>query len=280
MIIFKKFEDYTNYINRLINQKQNIGFVPTMGALHEGHISLITHCKKISDITIASIFINPTQFNNKEDFNHYPVTLEQDIYLLETNGCDILLLPDEKDVYPNGKDLLEKFDLGPLEFILEGKYRPGHFQGVCQVVKRFIEIIKPDQLILGQKDLQQCMIIKKLITKVDPSINVVIAPTIRESDGLAMSSRNLRLSKEERTKAVAIFNALSLMKNNLQKGNIEDDKSEAKEILIKAGFTLDYLEVATLNDLTIINDIEENIPAVALVAATVNNIRLIDNMPL
>ena len=155
-----------------------IGYVPTMGALHEGHLSLIKKCKSESTFTVCSIFVNPTQFNDKSDFEKYPVKLEEDIALLIQAGCDILFLPNVKELYPNGTTL-ETYNLGALETIWEGKFRPGHFQGVCQVVQRLLSIIKPNKLFMGQKDYQQCMIIQQLIHLIDFKTELVICSTIR-----------------------------------------------------------------------------------------------------
>jgi pantoate--beta-alanine ligase len=184
---------------------KRLGLVPTMGALHEGHISLLRKSKEIANVSVCSIFINPTQFNNQQDFKKYHVTLEQDIYLLEKNGCDVLFLPGVNEIYPDGNFNHEPFNLGYIEYILEGKYRPGHFQGVCQVVSRLLKIVDPTYLVAGEKDFQQCMVVQKLLELINLQkvISFHVCPTVRERDGLAMSSRNLRLNEQERKKAAA-----------------------------------------------------------------------------
>ena len=209
MIIFKKASQLSQYLLQQRNSGLKTGFVPTMGALHDGHLSLIDVCRKQNDLTICSIFINPTQFNNPEDFKHYPVTLEKDLDQLIQAGCDVLFLPSVEEIYQ--PDHFKKhYDLGELEHILEGHYRPGHFQGVCEVVDRLLNIILPHRIYLGQKDYQQCMVIKKLIgiLGMQDQIEIHIQPTRREPDGLAMSSRNLRLSPGQRSQAPALFKAL------------------------------------------------------------------------
>jgi pantoate--beta-alanine ligase len=279
MILFKKSADMHDYRAACRTKKRKIGFVPTMGALHEGHISLIHTCKKENDVTICSIFINPKQFNDPHDYKKYPVALENDIYLLEKAGCDVLFLPSVNEIYPgsiNGKH----YDLGYIETILEGYYRPGHFQGVCQVVHKLLDIVEPDQLYLGQKDYQQCMVIKKLVELLGKSkeINIHISPTKRETDGVAMSSRNLRLTKEDRQKAPAIYNELKRIKNNLKPGQLDQMKSNSKKMLMQKDIKVDYIEIADAASLEIINDWEGKQKLVALIAAYINDVRLIDNM--
>src|SRR5690242_13565632 len=200
MILFKKVIDLRKWLDHQRQTENNIGFVPTMGALHSGHLSLIEASKKENSITVSSIFVNPTQFNDPTDFEKYPVTIEKDIDLLEGIGCDAIFLPSVEEIYPNGTKSVKHYELGYLEKILEGKFRPGHFQGVCMVVERLLEIVEPDKLYLGQKDFQQCMVIRKLISLMgkENTISLEISPTLREPDGLAMSSRNVRLNEEER----------------------------------------------------------------------------------
>lgn len=279
MIIFKKFDDYKKYIKMLIPHGKRFGFIPTMGALHQGHLSLIEKSKQDCDITISSIYINPTQFNNPEDYKNYPVTIEKDIYLLEKNECDILLLPDMYEVYP--KDFKSTdIVLDTMETTLEGKFRPGHFRGVCQVIERLLHVVSPDHLYMGQKDYQQCMVVKKLIEQINANVELKIEPTVRESNGLAMSSRNLRLTDEEKNKAANIFKSLLLIKNNMHKGNIQPVKMMAETALNNSGLKTDYVQIAKLKDLTIVDDWDGDTALIALIAATINNIRLIDNLPL
>ncbi len=223
MIIFKKPGELNQFLENKRTDKKIIGFAPTMGALHAGHISLVKEAKRQNDLVVTSIFVNPTQFNDPEDFKKYPVTIEKDILLFEKAGCDVLFIPAVDDIYPSGTTALTHYELGFLETILEGKFRPGHFQGVCQVMHRLLEIVLPDNLYLGQKDYQQCMVIKKLIELIglDNKIKVNICPTLREDDGLAMSSRNTRLDPEDRIRAATISAALRYIKENIKQGNTE-----------------------------------------------------------
>lgn len=277
MIIFKQAKPLTEYLNREKNAGKKTGFVPTMGALHNGHLSLIAASKSCNDITICSIFVNPTQFNNPEDFKHYPITIEKDIEQLIASGCDILFLPDVQEIYPSGYKK-NHYDLGNVENILEGFYRPGHFQGVCQVVDRLLEIVAPNELYMGQKDFQQCIVIKKLLhlTGKDKTIHLNIKPTVRETDGLAMSSRNLRLNGEEKKLATSIFEELAFIKKDFHSNSLNALKQQAEEHLKQKGFAVDYVEIANANNLNTINNSNE--PAVALIAASIGKVRLIDNL--
>lgn len=280
MILFKKETDLTNWLGARRKKGFKVGFVPTMGALHAGHISLIDSSKKNNAITICSIFVNPTQFNDKKDFEKYPSTLEKDIYQLEKGGCDLLFLPSVKEIYPDGVTPTIRYDLDYLETVLDGKYRPGHFQGVCMVMDRLLHIIKPNQLYLGQKDYQQCMVISKLISLLGMNelVEVIISPTLRETDGLAFSSRNLRLSKEGRIKAPAIYRGLNMIKENLSNDSIDELKKQARSMLEKNDFRVDYVEVADATNLSPVNRWDGKQKLMALVAAFINEVRLIDNL--
>jgi pantoate--beta-alanine ligase len=251
-----------------------------MGALHAGHISLVEASKKENSLTICSIFVNPTQFNDPGDFEKYPITIEKDIEMLEEAGCDVLFLPDLEEIYPRGSQTSRHYELGYLETVLEGKFRPGHFQGVCMVVERLLEIVKPAKLYLGQKDYQQCMVIKKLISLMRQKDNIIIkiTPTLREPDGLAMSSRNMRLNTEERKKAISIYETLSFIKQNIKEGNLQGLKQSARELLETSGFRIDYVEIARADDLSLVNDWDGKTNVVALIAAFSGEVRLIDNM--
>jgi pantoate--beta-alanine ligase len=280
MIVFKKPDALYNFLKQKRKIQTRIGFVPTMGALHAGHLSLIEKSKAQSGFTVCSIFVNPTQFNDPEDFAKYPVTLEKDIYQLEASGCDAVLIPSVQDIYPEGTSVARQYDIGFLETVLEGLYRPGHFQGVCRVMHRLLEIVLPDYLYLGQKDYQQCMVIKKLIELigVHENIEAVICPTVREPGGLAMSSRNARLNGEERKKASAVSEALQFIKENLVPGDISSFKSKAEQMLEEKGFFIDYIEIADAASLSAVNNWDGKQKLVALAAAFLNKVRLIDNM--
>lgn len=277
MIIFKQAKQLTQHLEQQRKNDKKTGFVPTMGALHKGHLSLIEASKPANGLTVCSIFVNPTQFNNPEDFKHYPITIEKDIEQLITAGCDILFLPPVEEIYPPGHEK-KQFDLGAIENRLEGFYRPGHFQGVCEVVDKMLEIINPDNLYMGQKDFQQCMVVKKLLelTGKDERIRLNIIPTMREADGLAMSSRNLRLNSAEKNTATAIYKELALIKANFHSQPFDQLKQSAKVHLEDKGFVVDYVEIANRNDLA--PAINSGEPCVALIAATLGQIRLIDNL--
>jgi pantoate--beta-alanine ligase len=278
MIIFKKAADITNFLQQSSKGGNSIGFVPTMGALHQGHISLISISKKANGLTVCSIFVNPTQFNDAKDFNNYPSTIEKDIDALERAGCDVLFLPAVAEIYPDGTKNTKNYNLGYLETVLEGKYRPGHFQGVCLVVHRLLTIIPCHELYLGQKDYQQCMVITRMIEIEQIKTNINICPTLRENSGLAMSSRNMRLTNEDRKQALKIFETLSYLKNNIKPGDLSALKQGAVNNLTNAGFKVDYVEIADADNLEIINNWNANIPLVAVTAAFLGGVRLIDNL--
>ncbi len=282
MILFKKKAGLRNWLNARQKKGYKINFVPTMGALHAGHISLIELSKQSNAISVCSIFVNPTQFNDRRDFEKYPATLENDIYLLEKGGCDILFLPSVKEIYPDEASQKIHYDIGYLETILEGKYRPGHFQGVCMVMHRLLEIVKPNRLYLGQKDFQQLMVIKRLIEIIGMNelIEVIISPTLREKNGLAMSSRNMRLNEEEREKAAVIYRSLEMIKEKLSKKSFAELKNEAKLMIEENGLKVDYIEIAGTKDLSPVNEWDAKKKLIVLAAATINEVRLIDNMPL
>jgi pantoate--beta-alanine ligase len=249
-----------------------------MGALHEGHLSLLKQCKEDADICVCSIFINPTQFNDKKDYEKYPSSIEDDINKTVSVETDILLLPDKSALYPDGTSELEQYELGYLEAILEGKSRPGHFQGVSQVMRRLLKIVEPDKLFMGQKDLQQSLIIKQLLKVLETKTELIVCPTKRESSGLAMSSRNMRLTEADRKKAAAIFQTLVYIKQNLNPGNLIDLKQKASALLIQDGFLIDYIEIADANTLQLVNVWDGRQKLVALIAVYLNEVRLIDNM--
>ena len=249
-----------------------------MGALHMGHLALVEKAITDNDTSVCSIFVNPSQFNDPKDFEKYPRTLENDIYLLEKAGCDVLFLPTLAEIYPDGMQAKQHYDLGSLEDTLEGKYRPGHFQGVCQVVHRLLEIVNPGKLYIGQKDFQQCLVIKKLVELLQLKTEIVISPTLREADGLAMSSRNLRLTPEDRARANNIYKALLEIKNTIPEKSISALKETAVKRLTEEGFKVDYVEIADRDTLSLKNDAGDKTNLVALAAAFLNNVRLIDNV--
>ncbi len=278
MILFKKTAALTSQLFRAKQSGKSIGFAPTMGALHQGHISLISQSKKENDITVASIFVNPAQFNDPADFEKYPVTIEHDIRLLTHAGVDILFLPAVDEIYPDGYRQLRHYPLGHLETILEGKYRPGHFQGVCNVMNRLLDIVAPHRLYMGQKDYQQCMVVQKLIDIMKAPIQLITCPTLREPDGLAMSSRNLRLGETARRNATAISQALLYIKQYIQPGDTQELLKKAVSMLTEKDFTTDYIAIADATTLDIVDNWDGRQKIVGLAAAFQKEVRLIDNM--
>jgi pantoate--beta-alanine ligase len=278
MILLKKAADLMNYVAAQKLAGYTIGFAPTMGALHKGHISLIKAGSSSRQRMICSIFVNPTQFNNEADFDKYPITIEKDIDLLEEAGCAVLFLPAVTEMYPEGTRSGRHYDLGHLETVLEGSYRPGHFQGVCQVVHRLLDIVQPTFLYLGQKDYQQCMVIKKLVEILEMDTQLVLCPTLREPNGLAMSSRNMRLSAAEKEQAAQIAATLLFIKQHVKPGYLGDLKQRAVNYLMQEGFKVDYVEIARADNLEVVEYNEGDTPLVALAAAFLNEVRLIDNM--
>lgn len=284
MIIFKEANALARHLAGIRRNGDHIGFVPTMGALHQGHLSLIRQSRNRSAVTVASIFVNPTQFNDLSDFEKYPVTTATDIRLLTSEGTDILFLPSVAEIYPGGTKQGRDYDLGYLETILEGAHRPGHFQGVCQVVHRLLDIVAPDQLYLGQKDFQQCMVLKRLVQLLEMPVKVVIGETVREADGLAMSSRNLRLSPGERRNATAIYRSLQMIEQSIGDLPVGELQKRASQVLLENNFNkVDYIAIAEAETLRLLPPgevAEKKRPLVALAAAFMGEVRLIDNLVL
>ena len=278
MIFFKKADLLQAHLTKLSADGARIGFIPTMGALHNGHLELIRQSLNTGIITVCSIFVNPTQFNNATDFNKYPKTLEADIAKLESVKTDIVFVPEVADIYPDGVENLETFNLGYLETILEGSSRPGHFQGVCQVMKRLLTIVNPHLLFMGQKDYQQCMVVTWLLSFMNSPTQLITAPTVRQPDGLAMSSRNLRLSVEGRKKAASIYETILFIKTSLNPGELNGLLNQARRRLSEKGFRVDYVEIANATDLRLIDYWDGKAPLICLVAAFLEEVRLIDNM--
>lgn len=277
MIQFKQKDTLQKYLNEQRLQGKKIGFVPTMGALHEGHLSLLQTARKACDILVCSIFVNPTQFNDPKDFEKYPITLDTDIRLLLSAQTDILYLPAVAEMYPEGMSNLEQYPLDQLDQILEAAFRPGHFQGVCQVMNRLLSTVQPSLLFMGQKDFQQCKVVQRLLMITGIKTELITCPTIRESDGLAMSSRNRRLSPEAREKATGIYKCLEFVKAQLQPGSVESILKEAHSLLEKAGFQVEYVAIADANSLEIVKSWDGKQELVCVVAAFLDGVRLIDN---
>jgi pantoate--beta-alanine ligase len=279
MIIYKETAALAIKLEQLKREHSTIGFIPTMGALHQGHLSLLNQSIEAGNITICSIFVNPTQFNDQKDFEKYPITIENDIYLLEKTGTNILFLPSVKEMYPEGLQPTAGYNLGAMETMLEGFYRPGHFQGVCRIVHKLLNIVQPHHLYMGQKDYQQCMVVQKLIDDLNILTRLNIVPTQREETGLAMSSRNTRLSPAARQHASAIYKAHILVKNNLLKLSLSELKALANDTIMSAGFEkIDYIEICDAISLQPVTQYSEDQKLVILSAAFIESVRLIDNL--
>lgn len=273
-IVYTK-HDLERELNEVKNNHQTIGFVPTMGALHQGHVSLIKQSKQHTDYTVCSIFVNPTQFNDKNDLARYPRTPDSDIRILEEAGCHLLFMPSVDEIYP--KEDTRQFDFGYLDKILDGAHRPGHFNGVGQVVSIFFDLIQPHKAFFGQKDYQQVMVIKKLVEILKLNIEIVPCPILRESDGLAMSSRNTLLSHEERQVA-SVIPKLMLKAKDLYhlKGIGEAKEYINKEVGLIPLMKMDYFVICDQQTLEELKVNSEN--AIGLIAVFVGKIRLIDNL--
>ncbi len=253
-----------------------LGFIPTMGALHEGHLSLISAAREQGRTTLASIFVNPRQFNNPDDLLHYPRTISSDIQMLRAAGCDAVFIPNPGQVYRNDVQI-PKVDLGAIGDRLEGSYRPGHFQGVIDVLWTLFHDIKPDDVYFGAKDFQQCMVVQQLLNLHFRNIRMHIVPTRRESDGLAMSSRNKRLSPEARAKAPAIIKAMQRICSEKQEHPLPELLSAARAYLQQNDIQTEYLELANPETLESLNEWPDG-PSVLLYAGYLEGIRLIDNL--
>lgn len=277
MLIYTKIADLQAFLNQKRSEEQSIGFVPTMGALHPGHISLIASCRQHCQIAVCSIFVNPTQFNDKADLERYPRTPKNDIALLEAAGCDVLFMPEVVEMYPSAPT--ETYDFGQLDKVLEGRFRPGHFNGVAQVVKRLFEIVKPHKAFFGSKDYQQVMVVKALVVQMRSAIEIVPCPILREADGLAMSSRNVLLTAHERQVAGSIPRLMQAARDILHRqGPGAAKRFVAEEVQQNPLMRLDYYEVCHAETLQLLNDGDPLQNSVALIAVFVGKVRLIDNL--
>ncbi|PSL25090.1 pantoate--beta-alanine ligase [Dyadobacter jiangsuensis] len=278
MEVFTSVKSLRQYLDQQVLQQKTIGLVPTMGALHKGHISLIEAAKKDTDIVVCSVFVNPTQFNNPEDLAKYPRTFEADSIMLENAGCSAVFAPSVEEMYPEQPVL--KMNFGALETVMEGASRPGHFNGVGIVVSKLFNIVKPHRAYFGQKDLQQVSVVRQLVNDLAFGLELIICPTVRETDGLAMSSRNTRLNAAERAIAPHIYRILAGAGEDLRAGKQVSDvigwaKSEFEKI---RELTLDYFEVINLKTLLPIEKIGLAGSNAICVAAFLGPVRLIDNI--
>lgn len=278
MQIFRTKEELSEFIGAIKKQGQTIGFVPTMGALHQGHLSLIEASKNKADISIASIFVNPTQFNDKNDFTRYPRTEEQDLHLLKIHKADAVFIPDTTQMYGNNVDILP-FDFKGLDNRYEGAHRPGHFQGVVTIVDKLFRLVEPDFVFMGEKDFQQLAIVTLLAQTSFPTIEIIGCPTQREANGLAMSSRNMLLSKSEREHAAIIYATLAEIKENWNNTSTAQILNQAKSKLNAFPLSLEYVAIVDARTLELLSGYTDK-PAIALAAVRLGKVRLIDNLRL
>ncbi|GAB3194820.1 pantoate--beta-alanine ligase [Pontibacter aydingkolensis] len=277
MEVIKQVSTIREKMQALRCSGKRIGFVPTMGALHEGHLQLLRASARENDITVCSIFVNPTQFNNPNDYKLYPRTSEQDIRLLQSVNCDYLFLPDAQEVYT--QQSLLKFSFGELETVMEGEHRPGHFNGVATIVSKLFHYTLPHKAYFGQKDLQQVAIVRQLVQALSFDLELVCYPTVREESGLAMSSRNERLSSEQRQIAADLYKALKMAAAMLPEKPVQSVKKEVADYLkSRDQIELEYFEVADPATLQPVQDVKNAKEVALCLAAQVGPVRLIDNL--
>ncbi|MCB2201219.1 pantoate--beta-alanine ligase [bacterium] len=274
---FDTIKKTTDFINQQKTVEKSIGFVPTMGALHDGHLELMRRAKKENDLLVVSVFVNPKQFDNPEDLKKYPRDLAKDIRLLEQVGCDVLFAPEVEEMYPEDEHV--QYDFGELETVMEGASRKGHFNGVAIVVRKLFDIVHPDRAYFGEKDFQQLAIIQQLVKQTGQPVEIIPCPIVRETDGLAMSSRNERLSEEERKIAPFIFQTLQAAKTKVPALNPgELKKWVVHEFDQKVAFQLDYFEIADDTYLQPIHHWNQCKGIMGFIAVYLGNVRLIDNI--
>ena len=281
MIIFNNIVGFKNHLRKLKNDNITIGFVPTMGALHNGHTSLIKKSILENDYSVVSIFINPTQFNNINDYESYPINISRDIELLDSISENIILFrPDTEEIY-SGKVVSDSYDFGDLDKYMEGQHRKGHFQGVATVVNKLFEIVSADNVYFGEKDFQQLRIIEDLVQKNGYKLNVIRCKTIRQNDGLALSSRNKKLDISSQNIATNLFKALSFAKKNFDNLDLEIIYAKVEDLLQNfPQISVDYFAIADENDLKPIKHKNKNQKYRAFIAADISGVRLIDNIKL
>lgn len=281
MVTFATIKETQKYLHQFRKKGKSIGFVPTMGALHEGHLALIRRSKEENEITVCSIFVNPIQFNNRDDLIKYPRMLAEDSKLLERAGCDVIFSPTEEEMYPGGQMSAVEIDFGMLGKVMEGKFRPGHFKGVAIVVKRLLDIVEPTRVYFGKKDFQQLAVIQHLVKMMKIPVEVIPCITVRENDGLAMSSRNLRLTIGERMIAPHIYQVLFRVKEMAGEIPVEELKRWAiRKIQEKPELRVEYFEIGDKDTLLPLDDWSNQDRAVAFTAVCLGDVRLIDNIEL
>ncbi|MFZ4520714.1 MAG: pantoate--beta-alanine ligase [Bacteroidales bacterium] len=278
---FTSIDTIKSHIKALKEAGKVIGFVPTMGALHQGHLDLVTRSKKENDITVCSIFVNPIQFNNREDLAKYPRTPDEDAILLEKSGCDVLFSPTATEMYPENDPVSIELEFGFLDKVMEGKFRPGHFNGVAIVVKKFFDIVLPDNAYFGKKDYQQLAIIRFMVNALGMPLKIIPCETVRDADGLALSSRNARLTPAERRVAPVIYQVLRSVVRQAGVLPVSKLRERAiKNIEEHPGFRVEYLEIGDKESLLPLENWEHMDRAVVFVAVFLGDVRLIDNIEL
>lgn len=278
MLLFKKISHLQHHLNLIKQQGYQVGFVPTMGALHQGHLSLIRQSLEDNDCTVCSIFINPTQFNDSKDLEKYPRTPEKDLQALLSTNAHVLFMPEVSEIYPSGQKTGLNIDFGFLDQPMEGAHRPGHFAGVAQVVKRLLDIVQPHRIYMGQKDFQQFTIIQHMLQELNSPVELVVCPIVRESDGLAMSSRNVLLNEEQRAIAPLIYQTLLDVRKKMHAHFPRQIEAEAMQQLSVSGMEPEYMNIVDGKTLRPVELFEETNFAVACTAVKVGNVRLIDNI--
>ncbi|MGE0078487.1 MAG: pantoate--beta-alanine ligase [Bacteroidales bacterium] len=277
MKILNTVEQVNLALQEARRENKSIGFVPTMGALHNGHVSLVEKAVQENDIVIVSVFVNPTQFNDKTDLKNYPRTPEKDIALLDSAGVNFVFMPSEKDIYPEVDSRL--FDFGLLDKVMEGMHRPGHFNGVAQVVSRLFEIVQPQRAYFGQKDFQQLAIIRKLVSMLNFDIEIIACPIFRENDGLAMSSRNTLLTPEKRTSAPLISKTLFEARNKMAKMTVKNLVEWVESTINNdPNLEVEYFELSNAETLEPVKDWNDAEKIVGCIAVHAGQVRLIDNV--
>ena len=277
MQVIKYISDLQTILNIKRGEGLKIGFVPTMGALHEGHLSLVKLAGEQVGFVVVSIFVNPTQFNDKTDLDRYPRDLQKDVDLLTASACQLIFAPEPEEIYPEPDT--RQFNFGQIELVMEGKFRPGHFNGVAQVVSRLFDIVQPDKAFFGQKDFQQLAIIKEMVRKLNLAVEIVACPIVRETDGLAMSSRNMLLSPTQRKNAVHISATLFEATNKTSELSVEELCQWVIKCINENEFlNTEYFEIVNETTLMPVKNWNENCRKIGCIAVHCGKIRLIDNI--
>lgn len=278
MIITHTVEQLNVALDQARENGMTIGFVPTMGALHAGHMALVERAGKECDFVVVSVFVNPTQFNNPEDLKLYPRTPETDSALLDKHGCSVAFFPSVEDVYPSNLEI-PNVDLGRMDRVMEGAFRPGHFKGVVQVVWRLFDLVKPNKAFFGLKDFQQVAVIQHMTRSLNLPVEIVPCATLREESGLAMSSRNMRLTAKQREEAVVIYRVLTFLKENASQFSPAELMEKGSEMMNQSTLKLEYLQIVDSSTLELL-DQKWSDHATACMSAYCGEVRLIDNMQL